>query len=65
MAEQIKQANDSLDAVVLEIKVPSCQGDESDARVREITEMDEENERVLIVKAHAVQSTSQRKNIKL
>ena len=65
MAEQIKQANNSLDAIILQVKVPQSLPEESEERVREITAEEEENMKPLVLNAHACQSVTMRKKIKL
>ena len=67
LAEQIKQASDSLDAIVVRIKVPQGGADEpaSNSRTREVTEEEAESMQSVVLQAYAVQGTTMSKKIAL
>ena len=65
LAEQIKQASDSLDAIVVQVKVPQGSSDSDSAVTREITAEEAENMQAVVLKAFAVQGTTISKKIAL
>ena len=68
LAEQIKQANNSLDSIIVRVKVPKGADnaeEETEERTQEITPEMEENMRPIILNVYACQSASQSKKISL
>ena len=59
LAEQIKQANDSVDSIIIRVVVPKgSDGESEEPQVREISTAEEENLRAVLFNAFACQSTS-------
>ena len=68
LAEQIKQANNSLDCIVVRVKVPKNDpehNENEEVKTREITPEMEESMRSVILEVHACQSSSQSKKVTL
>ena len=67
LAEQIKQANNSLDSIVVRVKVPKDQvdDDETEERTREITNEQEENMKSIVLNVYACQGSTMSKKIAL
>ena len=66
LGEQIKQIHNSLDAIVVRVKVPQDVEVQNEERIREITTVEEEESMCSVVlNAYAVQSQTQSKKIEL
>ena len=67
LAEQIKQANNSLDSIVVRVKVPKDQvgDDETEEQTREITQEQEESMKSIILNVYACQGSTMSKKIAL
>ena len=66
LAEQLKQAGDTLDSIVVHVTVPAGSAeDQTDDRVREITEQEAENLHPVLLTGYAVQSTTMAKKVTL
>ena len=65
LGEQIKQANDKVDSIIIQVRVPKGEPEDDGAQVREITEQDAENMRAVNLKAFACTGSSSTKKINL
>ena len=65
LAEQIKQANSSLDAIAIKVRVPPNENLETEEQTREVTAEEAENMQGIVLKAFAVQHSTGQKGISL